>query len=143
MAKGARSNSLRKLHTWRRTALKAAWQDEADARRYAALQEVLEQPAPPPPEPKEPTEEELQEEQQRKQEKREARQARRRVVKPLLPIPEQRGPTAMEAEGQGAEEGKQESKSRKAGRKGVQKKHRKGKGFLVGTKAAFHPKKRR
>jgi hypothetical protein len=89
-----------------------------------------------------PTEEELQEEEDRKRERREARQSRRRIVKPLLPVPEQRGPTAMESEGAGSEQGsKHGSNLKKAGRKGVQKKRRQGKGFLVGTKAAFHPKK--
>jgi hypothetical protein len=37
MAKGARSNHKKAVRTQRRLTLKASWQEEADARRYASL----------------------------------------------------------------------------------------------------------
>ena len=40
MAKGARSNHKKAVRTQRRLTLKASWQEEADARRYAALAEA-------------------------------------------------------------------------------------------------------
>ena len=40
MAKGARSNHKKAVRTQRRLTLKATWQEEADARRYAALAEA-------------------------------------------------------------------------------------------------------
>lgn len=48
MAKSTRSNCKKQLRTWRREKLVAKWQSDADAKRYAALQAIAEQPKPEP-----------------------------------------------------------------------------------------------
>eukprot|EP00983_Pelagomonas_calceolata_P103797 1158955-Pelagomonas_calceolata.AAC.1 len=46
MAKGARSNTKRHLHSWRRDNLKAEWTEKAEKRKQEALQQILAAPKP-------------------------------------------------------------------------------------------------
>ncbi|KAF5841234.1 hypothetical protein DUNSADRAFT_13879 [Dunaliella salina] len=122
MAKGARSNTKRHLHSWRRDNLKADWTEKAEKRRQEALQQVLEAPK-----PLTETSRDMQEEPQRGR-----------------AGPAEGGDTDMDGGGGNNNNSKAGSK-KKTGRKGVKvaagvnKKKRAGKAFLQGGNQ-FHKK---